>query len=400
MSKSQFFIHSAKITFLVLCSHLATAQSLAATQKLHISGFGSIVAGKVLSGDPDPSANGNVEFIADYTDVGIYNEKLDFSPESLFAVQAAYTASDKLDFIAQIVAKGADEFAPEVDMLYARYSPTPNTQLLFGRRPIPMYYYSEFIEVGFAYPWMRPPTNLYWWQITQFNGLTGAYDFELLDGNLTGTATAFYGNEATENNKSMTYYNSIGYYGNPNGGPGTAISTDEAWRDIKGAGLTLSHEYFDLRFSAFKHLLDRDIHYEDTSSGQLETGISNFQTDQTFVGLGGIIYYGNFNFIFDINRVTRNDSVETEYPTELFSITYTANKYTPYIVYSKADQHENTSEGREEHALTSIGLRYAIAPKAMLKVQFDDFVDQGDVATGWNYHGDAKVITLGFDFIF
>ena len=36
----------------------------------------------------------------------------------------------------------------------------------------------------------------------------------------------------------------------------------------------------------------------------------------------------------------------------------------------------------------------------MLKLQYDDFIDQGDVATGWNYHGDAKVVTVGFDFIF
>ncbi|MBL4942185.1 MAG: hypothetical protein JKY81_11045, partial [Colwellia sp.] len=125
---------------------------------------------------------------------------------------------------------------------------------------------------------------------------------------------------------------------------------------------------------------------------------------QTFIGFGGSVDISAFTVLFDMNLVEYDDANGTEFPTYMFSVVYNHDDFHPYITYSKADHKRTTSvppnENLEEHYIASIGLRYDFLPKVAIKVQFDRFVDQGDAATGWNYHGDADAITLGVDFIF
>jgi hypothetical protein len=78
------------------------------------------------------------------------------------------------------------------------------------------------------------------------------------------------------------------------------------------------------------------------------------------------------------------------------------DKIQPYISYSKAD-HERTkvpTSDLEEHYIMSYGVRYDFRPSVAFKVQYDNFVDQGDKATGWAYHGDSQTISAGVDFVF
>ena len=43
-----------------------------------------------------------------------------------------------------------------------------------GRKRLPIYY-SDFQDVGFAYTWVRPPTDLYGWEIVSYNGVNATY---------------------------------------------------------------------------------------------------------------------------------------------------------------------------------------------------------------------------------
>lgn len=178
---------------------------------INITGYGSIVAGMTFDDDET--------FTADFYDVGQYNDQLTFKPESVLALQARGDITDKLSFTAQLVAKGVEDFKPEFDWYYLTYQASDALRLMAGRRTIPMYYFSEFYEVGYAYPWMRPPANLYWWQITFFNGFHAEYSFPL--GNLDSTITTFYGNEDSVDNVELNFY--FPDYQN-----------DENWKDILG----------------------------------------------------------------------------------------------------------------------------------------------------------------------
>lgn len=359
--------------------------------EVKFSGFGSIIAGKTLGTVDDPLNPGETRdeiLTADFYDVGQYSNDVTMIPESIFALQVTTDIQTDFKITAQLVAKGVDNFQPEFDWYYLTYKAASNLTLMAGRRNIPMYYFSEYSEVGYAYPWMRPPSNLYWWQITQFNGVHALYDFEA--GDYSNTITFFYGNEFSDDNAEMLYYDKL--YG------GTAQSVDEIWKNITGLNWNISGENFDLRFVYFQNDRDRVTTQQDGSIPDY-TPFSQF-----FVGVGGAIDINQLTVLFDANYVEYDDDVGTIYPTYLLSLVYNIGNYQPYVSYSKAD-HENSkgaapTKDLEEHYISSIGLRHNFLANAALKLQFDHFEEQGDEATGWAYHGSSDTVTVGVDFIF
>ncbi len=389
---------------LLTSSLLAAAPAKAGFDDIQISGFGSIVAGQTLS-------SGEV-YTADWHDVGQYENDLAFEPESMLAVQARGNLTDKLSFTAQLVAKGVDDFRPEFDWYYLTYEATDNLSLMAGRRTIPMYYFSEFYEVGFAYPWMRPPSNLYWWQINFFDGLHASYSFAT--GNFDHTVTVFYGNENDDDNTELgTLYNR-GFN-----------KVSEEWKDITGFNWVINGSFYDLRFVHFT--MDRDrVYYNGSSVPSDSSGGAVFrQGDYTFYGVGGSAQLGNWGVYFDYNLVETEDFLDnnvavdnyTEFPTFLVTLTYTMGDYQPFISYSKADQTGTESrdpstgallprapgqadDDYEQHVLTSIGMKYNLSSSTSLKVQYDNFDDQGYAPQGWDFHGDSETISIGVDFIF
>ncbi|WP_125721361.1 hypothetical protein [Pseudoalteromonas rubra] len=374
---------------LAFSSCLSLLLSASAMADMRISGYGSIIAGKTLGTVDDPLNPGQTRdeiLTADFYDVGQYDNDITFNAESILAVQAVVDLNEKFSVTAQLVAKGVDDFEPEFDWYYVTYQASDQLTLMAGRRNIPMYYFSEFSEVGYAYPWMRPPSNLYWWQVTQFNGVHAMYDFEL--GDYSNTLTFFYGNEYSDDNVEMLYYDKL--YG------GNARTVNEFWTDITGMNWNISGDNFDLRFVYFQNDRDRETIQQDGSIDPY-TPFS-----QTFIGLGGSINLSQFTVLFDANFVDYDDDLGTEFPTYLVSVVYHWDDIQPYVSYSKAD-HERTkvpTEDLEEHYMLSFGVRYDFMPKAAFKVQYDKFVDQGDVPNGWAYHGDSRTISMGVDFVF
>ncbi len=368
---------------------LVAALPTSAYAELKISGYGSLIAGKTLGTVNDPLNPGQTRdeiLTADFYDVGQYDNDITFKAESILAVQATYSFSPELSMTAQLVAKGVDDFSPEFDWYYVTYQATDNLSFMAGRRNIPMYYFSEYAEVGYAYPWMRPPSNLYWWQVTQFDGAHVMYSFDI--GDYSSTITAFYGNEYSNDNVEMLYYDKL--YG------GSAQTVNEFWTDITGFNWNVSGDWFDLRFVYFQNDRDRETIQQDGSINPY-TPFS-----QTFIGVGGSATLSDFTLLFDMNFVEYDDAVGTEFPTYLVSLVYNWGDFQPYIAYSKAD-HERTkvpTEDLEEHYMLSYGVRYDFLPNAALKLQYDDFVDQGHEPTGWAYHGDARAISFGIDFVF
>ena len=345
------------------------------------SGYGSVVAGQTL--------DDGERFTADFFEVGQYENELTFNAETMIALQLTSNLADNLMMTGQLTTKGSDEFKPEFSWYYLTYFAENDWTVMLGRRNIPMYYYSEFYDVGFAYPWMRPPSNLYWWQIVQFNGLHVSKDFSL--GDLSNNVTVYYGNENSEDNKEMGFYAEQGFYDTAEN---KAIGVNENWRDITGVSWNISGDFFDVRIAYMEHQLDRDFVMDNDT---IRVGL---RTSQKFYGVGGSLDFNPFTVLFEYNYVRRYDTNQEEWPTFLLSLVYTWNEFQPYIVYSKADQYRVFGKEYEEHTLISYGIRYDFANSASLKVQFDNFNDQGHEPSGWDFHGSSDTLSFGIDFVF
>jgi hypothetical protein len=91
---------------------------------------------------------------------------------------------DHWDFAGQVVARGNASFVGQpgyiasADWLFLSYRPTDEWLVRAGRQIYPLFLYSEQIDVGFIYPWVRLPQTVYSIiPLKSFNGLLGSYTY-------------------------------------------------------------------------------------------------------------------------------------------------------------------------------------------------------------------------------
>ncbi|MDP5211603.1 hypothetical protein ORJ66_00905 [Pseudoalteromonas tunicata] len=394
--------------------------------EIQFSGYGSIVGGTVISGEKDPT--GDVEFPVDFYDYSYYTEDFKFKPETMIALQARMDVAEGLVFTGQLVAKGADNFNPDIDWLYLTYNINDQWYVMAGRRNLPMYYFSEYMEVGYAYPWVRPPANLYWWEITQFDGLTVAHQINWTE--WSATFSMFGGREEREDIRSHDYWRNRGGYYFPPEGTYISGTADVTWSDIIGINVNASNDWIDLRLSYFTtqyetyadvffneeidtnndgvtdHIIERTRNADGSPIRSGSSDVTKF--DLQFLGVSGSFNFDLATVLFDYNLVKYDDAYSFEFPTYLLSIIYNHDIWQPYVGYTKAAGRINKdfdgfgTGDAEEHRMITIGLRYNFHSNASLKLQLDDFKDQGNRLPWYDfsYHNDAKLLTVGVDFVF
>lgn len=143
----------------VLASLLAASAfgaNAASLDGLSISGFGSVGVGK---------SDNNIGY-AKYTD-----EKVDWEQETLAGLQFDFQINDKAKFVTQIVANSRYDYEPKIEMAYASYDFDHFTARA-GKLRLPLFFYSDYIDLGYAYPMIRPSQETY--ENIVLKGYTGA----------------------------------------------------------------------------------------------------------------------------------------------------------------------------------------------------------------------------------
>ena len=143
---------------------LATLATVGAqAQNVQITGFGQMVAGTVSDGTSFPGTG--------------YDSDWDFKDESLFALQLRGELNPQWSATAQIVARGRDGFDPEFAWAYVGWNGGNGWSAKFGRQRLPLYRYSDFLEVGYAFPWLRVPHAVYNLGFNNFDGASASFSF-------------------------------------------------------------------------------------------------------------------------------------------------------------------------------------------------------------------------------
>ena len=133
------------------------------------NGFLTLAAGRMLGGSVEGmnSVGYNCPCqIADYSQAGVYQSGgLKLGPDSKIGYQGKATVNETLSFTAQAVSRGAQNGKVDLEWAYGNYSLTPQTTLQFGRKRLPLFYYSETEDVGFSFPWLHLPPQTYGWEV-------------------------------------------------------------------------------------------------------------------------------------------------------------------------------------------------------------------------------------------
>ncbi|NMY51257.1 porin [Pseudomonas sp. WS 5011] len=105
---------------------------------------------------------------------------------SKFGAQVNYGITDSIGATLQLTAKPAqDEWKANVEWAYFSWQANDNLMLRVGRLRTPVYMYSESIDVGFSYPWLRLPDEVYSQvQLSNYEGLDAVYNLPLSFGSM------------------------------------------------------------------------------------------------------------------------------------------------------------------------------------------------------------------------
>lgn len=116
--------------------------------EIRTSGFGQFVVGKT---------SGN----SDSFPARAYGDRVNAQEESLLGVQVDVDLGSRVTGTVQAVARGEDNFKPEIAWAYLNAQLGHGFSAKLGRQRLPFYRYSDFLDVGYAYPWIRPPVAMY-----------------------------------------------------------------------------------------------------------------------------------------------------------------------------------------------------------------------------------------------
>ena len=146
-------------SLLASSAFLLTTVAQAEEADVRFSGFATLAYGKTIS-DEEEGQLDNIPSDMEYRDFNKFGVRLDAD------------LKDKLTFTAQLTANGKDDYSPEVDWLFATYNFMPNLSLSVGKLRTPLYMYSDYLDVGYAYQWISTPYAVY--GQPSFNSTEGA----------------------------------------------------------------------------------------------------------------------------------------------------------------------------------------------------------------------------------
>lgn len=326
-----------------------------------LSGYASIVAGRASNGD---------EFLADYPKAGVYDDDWSFSPDTSIGVQLKTDLDKDLMFVIQATSNGAREYDVELDWAYLSYQLNAEFSIQAGRKRLPLYYYSDFFDVGYVYHWIRVPVDNYTWQISNYNGVNLQYQSYLSEWDVL--VNLYTGREDSDDNDLLSLLSNA--------------TVDETWKNMLGLVVELSGNWMELRTTYMQGQLDRSVNGVVVAEDE----------KQVFSGISVNFNINRFILLSELNRYER-DASDITVDTTMLSLGYHWRKFTPHITRSTLEQKHNSAGGDEYHTTDSVGIRWDYDDSTAFKIQYDRTEDNGIAIP---VLGDAEMISLGIDFVF
>ncbi len=383
------------------------------------SGFLTLAVGQMLNGGHERASDYRKPFFAtDYAQGGVYDGRsgLQWKPDSKLGLQGTVTFPGKrLSITGQIVSRGARDGEVNLEWLYASFKLDDQFTLQAGRKRIPMFYYSDTQDVGFALPWVHLPSQLYGWEAVNYNGVNLAYQ-----GQWGGWASTINLLAGSEGKKESGYWKI--YRGKNN-------RTDIQWKDIVGGDITLAKDWFETRLVYLQSRV-RQRNVSGTWDGAQIVGLDTYGQDPLALGstpessygpsgrqkIYGLTFnadYNNFLLRSEAVFIDHNRAMGFKDHAYILGVGYRFGKWTPMLTVS--DYHSQAiaaggadPDGQEATRTTSLVLRYDLTTSSALKIQFDSQKDRsgpnytldGSGSVPGNRYGNARLLTVSYDMVF
>ena len=189
----------------------------------------------------------------DVTYLGGVSDEVSFSNETTFGVQLKAPINDDIHMVLQLSGDSIGTQA-EVDWAFIEYQILPSLNVRAGRLRVPGFMVSEYQAVGYAYPWVQTPLEVY--GLTPFLRYEG-FDFRYFTsiGDVDLRVNPFLGSTSNQDLKigQLVYANQDSQFG--------------------GIDIQLNYEFVSVRFGYSKYDFDMEADSWDKSMEALIEGV-------------------------------------------------------------------------------------------------------------------------------
>ena len=292
-----------------------------------------------------------------------------FLQDSKFGLQVTADVAENMQAVAQILASAEDDnYSMDIEWAYLDYTASESTSIRAGRIKQPVFLISDYLEVGYAYPWIRPPAEAYSnMPVDSIIGMQLLYQTRIGDMNFG----------------FQPYFGS-----NTEGVPGQATVNFFADNYV-GMALRLENRAFTFQVSTFQ----TDVSTVDSVGGfnsegtatlsvaSLSWDIANFvgyseyttrdiKADNNTLSVFGATGSGATNGFNDVPF----DALFSDQDGYYVTLGYRMGKYLPHFTYATMDSTPagaapNFSQGARQESIT-LGLRYELNDSAALKMEY------------------------------
>ena len=295
-------------------------------------------------------------------------DDISFDNESKFGLQITADVSDDMQVVSQVLATGADDnFDLDVEWAYLDYTLSDTLSFRGGKVKEPVFLISDYFEVGYAYPWIRPPQEVY--KVNPINTITGM-EF-LIQGGFAGMNVAF-----------QPYLGS-----NTEAIPGTQGAGTFNAENFFGGALQFTTASFTFQMSYLKTDVNTSgfVPANFTTAGGLTTiTFANLAaTGEAKLTSAGMSWDINY-FIGYAEYVTREitGTVSNLFPDQdayYVTLGYRFDKYLPHITFASSDSDTEVAAGGAngfsvansviQNSMT-LGMRYELNDSASIKMEY------------------------------
>lgn len=378
----------------LLASGSAAATDLTDDGTLKLTGFYNLTGAKVLSGRAQgsdapwtyqqwncPCTVQNWEYAAVYE----RKEGWQFDRESLVGFQLKKEFSPTLSATAQMVVRANNPnrgSRPTLDWAYLTWQPSADSAwtLQAGQFRIPLYYYSDYLYIGYAYPWVRPAPDVYGWPIYAYQGANVTYRTQLGASDWAATMHAW-GGQYTQHDDA---YDTKIYYTTP---------THESWTSMLGGYVSANNGVFDVRGMMMWY---KDTTWQDAPGGGRVTLIDGEST--RIMGISANMDYKDWLIKSELDRYEQTDAakgINNIYKYALIGVGYQYGAWTPMYTFSR---YTTVTEPIEARNTQYLSLRWDFRKNTALKVQYDVSKDKAHYP--YPFFGDSRLLSVSLQGLF
>ena len=335
-----------------------------------VDGFASLAAGFTLN--EGRAADGSRAKFD--TESGVYDSDLSFRPDSILGLQASTDLDNQFGLTMQVTAEGDRDFDVEVRWAFLSYEIDDRWKILLGRQRLPVFFYSDSLEVGYSYHWVRPPTELN----LPADILDGIQVFRTFHTDEWDTTIQTYYGSSEGNSEDIGKFKFDDGYG-------LVVSSGNEWLMWR------------LTYSKSEFSVVRPAH----------SGLARFDpVDSIYSGAALRLSWLKWFLVGELGHNELDDPVSVNSTGGYLSLGYQVRQFTPHITlgrYRASLRNSADIEGTkiQDQSLT-LGLRWDFHPSAAFKVEYQTRADKSDPRIRFS-RGDIRntdLFSVSLDLVF